>query len=578
MSIQDLRRQLVELADAVPPSRVDPVAAITGRARRRRRRTRGTAVVVLAVAIASGLVIWTSAPSPTRRVTAGPPSTAATGTAAELAGYQWSTLPAAPIQPRAFAAEVWTGHELVIWGGGASDQSSAFGDGAAFDPEAGTWRTLAAAVGVAPRFDALPLWTGREMLIIGGSEPQGAVAANDAAYDPSTDRWRILAPRPAPIARPGAMGSTALSGVWTGTEAIVVSSSGATASYDPAADRWRSLETLPEPAPRQIAAVFPVWTGDHLLLWAEWEYFVTTNNGSDGYNGIDLWSLDPTAGRWVQSPPVQGQPRGIDAPVWTGTGVLLPAADYFRGGGSGGFYSNRNGFTYDPRTNTYRPISHGPVDDATIGALWTGNALVRVDQGTVFGDITPGAAAAWDPATDRWTTLPRAPAVDFGTPMFWTGHEILAYGPEAAVRFGPAPSTVPATTVMPAPAADSSLVPALQTHNPRVVVTPATGLHDGQTVDVRFSGFGVGGKVFLSECGSASAANSLGCGDQLAAQPFGLSDDQGNGQFTFTVKKVASTKPYDLTALTTCQDNCVIVATVGDGFGFASASLSFSSS
>jgi hypothetical protein len=118
----------------------------------------------------------------------------------------------------------------------------------------------------------------------------------------------------------------------------------------------------------------------------------------------------------------------------------------------------------------------------------------------------------------------------------------------------------------------------LQTHNPAVVVVPSEGLRGGQVVQVRVTGFGIGGKVFLSECASASAANSAGCGDQLALQGLLVTDDRGNGQSTFALKPAASTKPYDPTALVTCRDNCVLVATVGIGFGFAAAPLSFSGS
>ncbi len=44
--------------------------------------------------------------------------------------------------------------------------------------------------------------------------------------------------------------------------------------------------------------------------------------------------------------------------------------------------------------------------------------------------------AAWDPVTDRWTRLERAPAgVTYQTPLLWTGKEFLTYGPRPA-RFG----------------------------------------------------------------------------------------------------------------------------------------------
>ena len=64
----------------------------------------------------------------------------------------------------------------------------------------------------------------------------------------------------------------------------------------------------------------------------------------------------------------------------------------------------------------------------------------------------------------------------------------------------------------------SGTVPALTVHDPTVHVSPSTGLHDGQTVTVAVTGFGVGAKVWLSECASASDVSGEGCGAQLAAQ------------------------------------------------------------
>lgn len=130
--------------------------------------------------------------------------------------------------------------------------------------------------------------------------------------------------------------------------------------------------------------------------------------------------------------------------------------------------------------------------------------------------------------------------------------------------FGPSPTT-------------TTLVPALQTHHPTVTVTPSVHLADEQRVQVTVSGFGQGGKFWISECADAADANPAGCGDQLAAQPFGVTDDSGTGSFHFTVTTTAATKPYNSTALQPCTDQCVLVATVGIGGGYAYAPLIFAS-
>jgi hypothetical protein len=95
-------------------------------------------------------------------------------------------------------------------------------------------------------------------------------------------------------------------------------------------------------------------------------------------------------------------------------------------------------------------------------------------------------------------------------------------------------------------------------------------------VQVHVTGFGVGGKVFLSECAAASDANEAGCGQQLAAQPFILTDQSRNGSGRFGVVASASAKSYDMSQLLPCTTKCVLVATSGIAGDFAYAPLAFS--
>jgi hypothetical protein len=63
-----------------------------------------------------------------------------------------------------------------------------------------------------------------------------------------------------------------------------------------------------------------------------------------------------------------------------------------------------------------------------------------------------------------------------------------------------------------------------------ITVTPSDDLHDGQQVDVGIRGFPAGWKIFVSECWTPLEANSLGCGGQLAIQPFGFSEQAGRAR------------------------------------------------
>ena len=109
----------------------------------------------------------------------------------------------------------------------------------------------------------------------------------------------------------------------------------------------------------------------------------------------------------------------------------------------------------------------------------------------------------------------------------------------------------------------------------KVTASPSMELQAGQQVTIRVQGFrlGVPGiKFFLSECQSPLQVSPLGCGNQLASQPFGLTDSNGDGSgsVSFSVQSSAATRPLS-SALVPCAGTCVIVATTGanDNYGFA---------
>ena len=126
------------------------------------------------------------------------------------------------------------------------------------------------------------------------------------------------------------------------------------------------------------------------------------------------------------------------------------------------------------------------------------------------------------------------------------------------------------------PTVGDTLVPPLTAERPTVMVTPSGGLHDGQTVVVRVTGFGVGGEVYLSECATAGAVTRLGCGVELAAQTLLVTNDERSGFATFIVHATAAVKPFTMTGAMLCDGHCAIVATQGLVARLAYAPISFS--
>jgi N-acetylneuraminic acid mutarotase len=146
--------------------------------------------------------------------------------------------------PRGQATAVWTGRELIIWGG--YDRGGALADGARYDPEADAWAPLPTANAPGLRSLDTIVWTGKELLIWGGFAG-GRLSADGVRYDPVANTWRSMATEGAPSPRHWP------SAVWTGSELIiwggvVIGEDGRPreylqdgARYDPANDTWTPM-------------------------------------------------------------------------------------------------------------------------------------------------------------------------------------------------------------------------------------------------------------------------------------------------------------------------------------------------
>jgi hypothetical protein len=215
----------------------------------------------------------------------------------------WRRLPRAPIGASGLA--VWTGRELIGWGGGCC--GDAYAGGAAYDPARDTWRKLARSP-LAPSQSPVGAWTGRELVIfVSGLDPEGKTlsgVARAAAYNPATDTWRRLAPPPT-------LRSIA---VWSGREIFLVGGAdeaGAHAeggyAYDPATNDWRSLPAMAWGHPQAVAG----WTGSQLLLFGG----EMTPNALLGY--------DPRRNAWSSFPNAPLRERTAPAAVWTGRELIV---------------------------------------------------------------------------------------------------------------------------------------------------------------------------------------------------------------------------------------------------------------
>jgi hypothetical protein len=324
----------------------------------------------------------------------------------------WRELAAAPLSPRVGHSAVWTGGELLIWGGGPpGGQPKA--DGAAYDPAGDRWRRLPPAP-LTGRSGHAAVWTGTEMLVWGGARPapgrRAEVAlADGAAYQPATRTWRLLAP--APLA-----GDTA---VWTGTELLVFGRAGAGstprlggAAYNPRPGSWRRLAASPLPAGNEFSVVL---AGGTLAA------FTYVDSERSCHGGL----YDLAAGTWRTLGTCPLLPIMYPQPIWTGSRIVLLTwgPEWFDGGQVNPWPERvyTNGI-YDPAGDAWsRPAARPANLQPGYGGrfVWTGREVL------LWG---LGGGVAYDPSADTWRPLPEAPFTREFASYAWTGTELLVWG------------------------------------------------------------------------------------------------------------------------------------------------------
>lgn len=425
-----LRRHLRAVDDAEVASTTDVGMSARRFAVRRRRRTRitaGAASVVVVVVAATAVVailpggsdevsIGSSpdgtAPAATSPVMTSPPVTT-TSPPADADSSAWAALPPDPRGVTSDPSVVWTGTEAVAIGGldGSGDPRIS---AAAFDPDTETWRVLQDPPidneTVAAQFtDQLVVWTGAEVLVLGGrtagDAPSRTIAPGSLSYDPGVDEWRSIPSPTGPVA-------AHTPSVWTGAELLVWTTvgsardAGVATAFDPATDTWREL-SAPPAIQREHAA--SVWTGTEWIIWGG------HRDGSDLDDGV---AYDPATATWRTLADSPLSARRSTA-VWTGAEMLIASGS---SGSQGSPLALADGAAYDPVSDSWRSIADGFAHPGFV-PVWTGTQLVL---------FAKGAAAVYDPTTDRWidTCCNETGGGAGGIPV-WTGSTIVLLGSHA---------------------------------------------------------------------------------------------------------------------------------------------------
>ncbi len=141
---------------------------------------------------------------------------------------------------------------MIVWGGDGGQ--GYVRNGAAFRPGSGRWHALPPSPFQA-RGEPSAVWTGSELLVFGGVSNL-VLGHEAAAYSPDKHRWRLLPPSPFGL-------SGDIASVWT-ARCAVVSNRTRAAAYASTRNRWIAF---PAPPLKRRAETSIIWTGRELIAW-----------------------------------------------------------------------------------------------------------------------------------------------------------------------------------------------------------------------------------------------------------------------------------------------------------------------
>ncbi|HPR63126.1 MAG TPA: kelch repeat-containing protein, partial [Thermoanaerobaculia bacterium] len=347
---------------------------------------------------------------------------------------------------------VWTGSYMFLWGGECLEngcyEELVYGDGFIFNPQydPGLWDSMTELGDEVKenRSRHSSIWTGSEMIVWGGLVPWSSLPVNTGyLYQPSLGLRQNLSTLGAPDAR------TSPSAVWTGEEMIIFggryaeSSLGSGNSYDPGSDTWTAIPDSPARGYHSA-----IWTGSAMVVWGGYDGTGTgeiTNSGARYYPGTSSWTTMTTSGAPSARAHHTGVWTGESMIVWGGCGYLSPGIDEDECPGpqlnTGGIYSFNEVDPNDPGSWTATSDTGSPSERYRHSAIWTGDEMIIWGGAQCAGSVpcddsynylndgyrydpSPMSPSAWTPITTRaQLSYPRA----FHSAT-WTGSEMIIWG------------------------------------------------------------------------------------------------------------------------------------------------------
>src|SRR5215471_16758785 len=293
---------------------------------------------------------------------------------------------------RSGATAVWTGSEMIVWGG-VEQSVVGLDTGGIYNPSTDSWTPTPTNAPIGA-FDHTAVWTGTEMIVWGGVHTNLGMNTG-GRYNPSINIWTPTSTNNAPQAR------YLHTAVWTGSEMIIwggqiIASPFFTNTggrYNPSMDSWTATSTTNAPDGRDSHTA--VWTGSEMIVWGGINFGVYFNTGGKYNPGTNSWTGTSTTGA--------PNARSDYTAVWTGSEMIT-------WGGADLHNIFNTGGRYNPSTNTWTgtSIDNAPDARASHTAVWTGDEMIIWSGGGSSGYLNTGGRYCAQPsATPTPTPTPR---------------------------------------------------------------------------------------------------------------------------------------------------------------------------
>ena len=314
---------------------------------------------------------------------------------------------------------------MIVWGGFFFDGvvNHFLNTGGRYDPTTDSWTATSTVNAPSGREYHSAVWTGSEMIVWGGIGQNFDIFNTGGRYNSSTDSWTATSTTNAPSPR------YIHTAVWTGSEMIIwggvfdltLNTGG---RYNPSADSWTTTSTANVPVARESHTA--IWTGSEMIVWGGVNYdgvdFVWLNSGGR-YN--------PSTGSWIATTANNApSARSDHAAVWTGSEMIVWGGFFSDGNNSDEL---NTGGRYNPSTDSWTATStdHAPSGRGAPKGVWTGDEMIV--WGGEFHDPNANdlnTGGRYDPSTDSWiaTSTVNVPTGRIYHTAVWTGSQMIVWG------------------------------------------------------------------------------------------------------------------------------------------------------